>query len=362
MSATTAPSADSDRQRSALLRPLHSSRSTVTTTARRGTSSAPSARATHPSSGGFTAGPMPRMSRPTTTSPTSSPGERPPATPAATRRVTGNASSSARTPCPARKGPTPVWVITTCVPARRPRNTREPAKGCRLTSEARATSGSSSSGRAVTMPVSGSVSSARCTLERRGISVLPEPGNRPRERLLDRRLGKTQVADGLAGVEEHPVTRHRHAFEGNRRRPPRDTRDARVDRSDGKRDPVRQLQARRRKPGQARQRLQDLPQGHVPVAEDVALSHLALLGGQHVPLRDVADVYNVQACLHVSGHAAPQEPNDHFPRGCRSHVELADRRRRVHDDDRQSLSHPLVDDSLSLILAPLVVTDHVLEG
>src|SRR6266568_7538242 len=145
MSTTTAPSAESERHRSALLRRFHTSRSTVTTTARRGTGSRPSARATHASSGAPTAAPPRLTSRPTTISPTPSPGERPPATPAVTRRVTGNAASSARAPCSARNPPTPVWIIATRRSARRPISTGEPAARSQARSDARATSGSSSS-------------------------------------------------------------------------------------------------------------------------------------------------------------------------------------------------------------------------
>jgi len=78
------------------------------------------------------------------------------------------------------------------------------------------------------------------------------------------------------------------------------------------------------------------------VAQDVALAHAALLGGQDVAARHVAHVDQVEAGVHRSDHLAVEEVDDHLPGRGGLDVPRTDRRRRVDDHDRSAARGPLV--------------------
>ena len=89
-----------------------------------------------------------------------------------------------------------------------------------------------------------------------------------------------------------------------------------------------------------RERVEDLLQAHVAVAQDVALARPSLLGGREMARRDVAHVDQVQPGVDVGRHPAIEKVDDHLAGRRGLDVALADRSRRVHDHDRQAPSRP----------------------
>ena len=88
----------------------------------------------------------------------------------------------------------------------------------------------------------------------------------------------------------------------------------------------------------------------------------AVLRRQQMALRDVVDVDEVQAGVHVSGHAPVQKIDDQAAGRRRLEVSQADRRTRIDDHDRQALAGVGKDDLLRQEFAAFVVPEHVAEA
>ncbi len=132
-------------------------------------------------------------------------------------------------------------------------------------------------------------------------------GPKPADRLLDRGVERgrrqAQLAPRLRIVEEVRVRRVARRLE-RRQRPLAASRAATfsiihpTDSATRDRDaPVGDLDA-----GDARDRLVEVAQHDVVVAEDVALADAPLLGGEHVPLGAVVDVDGAEAGVDVARH------------------------------------------------------------
>src|SRR5262249_49201891 len=99
----------------------------------------------------------------------------------------------------------------------------------------------------------------------------------------------------------------------------------------------------------------------VAVPQDVPLADAALSGGEHVALRDVVHVDQVETGVEESEHPPAEEIDDHLAGRRRLHVPAAERIGRVDDHDGQPSPRLLVGDALGKELRAVVVTDHVAE-
>ena len=83
--------------------------------------------------------------------------------------------------------------------------------------------------------------------------------------------------------------------------------------------------------------LENRAQGHILPAQDVAFAHDTLFQGQKMPFGDVIDMRHVEPGIDIGGHPAGGRVDDHLAGRRRLYVARPDGRRRIDDDDRQSL-------------------------
>jgi hypothetical protein len=104
-----------------------------------------------------------------------------------------------------------------------------------------------------------------------------------------------------------------------------------VDASDQTQHGMRNRPARSRNPRQLGQDAGHVPHRHALAAENVVVSDLPGLEGQHVSLGDVVGVDDVEHRVHIGLHPALEKVQDDVSRGRGATVPLAQDGRRVHD-------------------------------
>ena len=121
---------------------------------------------------------------------------------------------------------------------------------------------------------------------------------------------------------------------------------------------ARQSQSWTRPSGESRDVAQQVDESNVIASKYVPLTDFAAGQRRNMTCRYVVDVDQIESRFDVSAHASRRRLDNHPARWSRSNITRADRRRRVHDDRRQSVvrDHRL-DHSLGRDLASFVCSD-----
>src|SRR5207245_6142611 len=106
-------------------------------------------------------------------------------------------------------------------------------------------------------------------------------------------------------------------------------------------------------------RSERLLQSQVFAAKNIALADASALACQQMTHSGIFNRHKIQAGVHVSGHAAVQEINDDPARWRGLGIAGADRRSRIHDDDRQPRSCRLPGLLLGEPFRTLVISNHL---
>ena len=108
-----------------------------------------------------------------------------------------------------------------------------------------------------------------------------------------------------------------------------------------------------------REHIEQFLECQVGVAEDIALAGLTVVGREQMAVSDIANVDHVQAGVDIRRHSAVQKIDNDLSRRRGLDIELANRRGRIHDHDRQSARGGALHDLLRHRFALFVVTDQI---
>src|SRR5262249_53331687 len=109
------------------------------------------------------------------------------------------------------------------------------------------------------------------------MAMLLVPANGSRKSWFDRSGLVAQFPFGLIARNEHPMSRHLYAFDGNLRLAAAQAREEFIGIARSECYGMRQAHTRRGTPYDDAERAQDLSQGHIPSPQDVALANSAAL-------------------------------------------------------------------------------------
>ena len=183
------------------------------------------------------------------------------------------------------------------------------------------------------------------------------------QRLADRGLRESEAANRLGGAKEHGLATQSDADRRDARLASREqprTCGIAVRRGQGER--IWNFQPRCPPSAQFGEQFENPAQREVFVPQNVFFAVLAVLRGQQMTLRNVVDVDQVQAGVHVSGHTSVQKIDDQAPGRRRLEIPQADRRTRIDDHDRHAFPGGGEDDLLRQEFAALVVAEHVAQA
>ena len=149
-------------------------------------------------------------------------------------------------------------------------------------------------------------------------------------------MAVAEEALGLGGGEEHLLAGHADAVDGDHRvLAAGEAGDGFGDVGDGHDQVVGQADRRRGAASEAGDFGEDVLEAEIVTAEDIAFAGGALVESQQVAGGDIVHMDDVEAGIHIGGHAAGGGIVDHAAGGGGLDVAGADRGRRVDDHRRQ---------------------------